>query len=120
MLTGPPEEFVPEHLQGTTLHGVAVMWSGDHADGADVFQPLRDLAPEVDLVGQMPYADFQCMIDDPPGLQNYWTADYHDEFPDDALDVFVKYGFERHRRRPADPRCRGAARSPSVPRTRRR
>ena len=43
----------------------------------------------------MPYADFQCMIDDPPGLHNYWSADYHDTFPDDALDVFVKYGFER-------------------------
>ena len=30
----------------------------------------------------MPYADFQCTIDDPPGLHNYWTADYHDDFPD--------------------------------------
>ena len=49
----------------------------------------------VDLVGPMPYADFQCMIDDPPGHRNYWTAEYHDDFPDDALDVFVKYGFER-------------------------
>ena len=53
------------------------------------------MAPEVDLVGPMPYAEFQCMIDDPPGLHNYWSADYHDDFPDDALDVFVKYGFER-------------------------
>ena len=43
----------------------------------------------------MPYADFQCMIDDPPGFRNYWTAEYHDDFPDDALDVFVKYGFDR-------------------------
>jgi FAD/FMN-containing dehydrogenase len=42
----------------------------------------------------MPYADFQCMIDDPPGLRNYWTADYHDTFPDDAVDVFVKYGHD--------------------------
>ena len=28
-------------------------------------------------------------------MHNYWSADYHDEFPDDAIDVFVKYGFER-------------------------
>jgi FAD/FMN-containing dehydrogenase len=35
------------------------------------------------------------MIDDPPGLYNYWSGDYHDTFPDEALDVFVKYGSER-------------------------
>ena len=28
-------------------------------------------------------------------MHNYWSADYHDTFPDEALDVFVKYGFER-------------------------
>jgi len=94
-LTGPPEEFVPAHLQGVTVAGIAAMWAGDADEGAEAVKPLRDLAPEVDLVGPMPYADFQCMIDDPPGLHNYWSADYHNEFPDEALDVFVKYGFER-------------------------
>jgi len=95
MLTGPPEPFIPEHLQGTTLAAFAVLWSGDADEGQDVIRPWRDLSPAVDLVGPMPYAEFQCMIDDPPGLQNYWTADYHDELPDEALDVFLKYGFER-------------------------
>jgi FAD/FMN-containing dehydrogenase len=94
-LTGPPEEFVPAHLQGTTVTGIALAWAGDPADGEAAAKPLLDLQPEVNLAGPMPYADFQCMIDDPPGLQNYWSADYHDDFPDDALDVFVKYGFER-------------------------
>jgi FAD/FMN-containing dehydrogenase len=94
-LTGPPEEFVPAHLQGTTIAVIALLWAGDVADGEAAIKPLRDLSPEIDLVGPMPYAEFQCMIDDPPGLHNYWTADYHDDFPDDALDVFVKYGFER-------------------------
>jgi len=95
MLTGPPEPFVPEHLQGNTVAGVAILWTGDEADGCDVIQPLRDLVPEVDLVDQMPYAVFNGMLDDPPGLHNYWTADYHDEFPDDALDIFLKYGSDR-------------------------
>ena len=94
-LTGPPEEFIPEHLQGQTLAAVALLWAGDVAEGEDAIADLRALRPEVDLVGPMPYADFQCMIDDPPGLGNYWSADYHDTFPDDALDIFVKYGFER-------------------------
>ena len=95
MLTGPPEEFVPAHLQGTTVTAVAVAWAGDPADGEAAIKVLRDARPEVDLVQPMPYAAFQCMIDDPPGLYNYWTADYHDDFPDEALDVFVKSGFER-------------------------
>ena len=96
MLSGPPEEFVPVHLHGRTIVAVALLWAGpDIADGESVIAPLRALQPEVDLVGPMPYADFQCMLDDPPGLRNYWTADYHDSFPDDALDVFVKYGADR-------------------------
>ena len=94
-LTGPPEEFIPVHLQGHALAAVALLWSGDVADGEDAIAGLRGLGPEVDLVSAMPYADFQCMIDDPPGLGNYWSADYHDAFPDEALDTFVKYGFER-------------------------
>ena len=95
MLTGPPEPFVPEHLVGTTCAAVAALWSGDHADAGDVLAPFRALAPEVDLVGPMPYAEFQCMIDDPPGFRHYWSGEYHDDFPDDAVDVFVEYGHER-------------------------
>ena len=95
LLTGPPEEFVPAHLQGTTVVGLAALWAGDVDEGAEAVKPFRDLSPEVDLVGPMPYADFQCMIDDPPGLHNYWSADYHDSFPDEALDVYLKYGFDR-------------------------
>jgi FAD/FMN-containing dehydrogenase len=95
LLAGPPEPFVPEHLQGTSCVAVALCWSGEMDEGADVIAPLRALAPEVDLVGPMPYADFNSMIDDPPGKRNYWTADYHDTFPDDAVDVFVKCGMNR-------------------------
>jgi len=29
------------------------------------------------------------MIDDPPGLRNYWTGDYLAGLPDPAVDVFV-------------------------------
>jgi FAD/FMN-containing dehydrogenase len=94
-LTAPPEDFVPAHLVGTTVVAVGLLHAGPVGEGRDLVKPLLDRAPEIDLVGPMPYADFQCMIDDPPGLRNYWTADYHDSFPDQALDVFVKYGFER-------------------------
>ena len=55
-----------------------------------LLEPLRALSPEVDLVGPMPYADFQCMIDDPPGLRNYWSAEYLAELNDDAIATFLK------------------------------
>jgi FAD/FMN-containing dehydrogenase len=94
-LTGPPEDFVPEHLQGAALVAVACMYNGPADEGEDVVASFRALRPEVDLFGPMAYADFQCMIDDPPGYRHYWSADYHDDFPDDAVDVFVKSGAER-------------------------
>lgn len=94
-LAGPPEPFIPEHLQGTTIVAVALCWTGEMDEGRDAIKALRDLQPEVDLVGPMPYTAFNSMLDDPPGLRNYWTADYHDSFPDAALDVYVKYGMNR-------------------------
>jgi hypothetical protein len=35
----------------------------------------------------MPYADWQCAIDDPPGYRNWWTAEYLHVVSDEAIDV---------------------------------
>ena len=94
-LTGPAEEFMPAHLQGTTVAAVAVLWAGEVVDGEEAIAPLPRPGTPGRLRLPTPYTDFQCIIDDPPGQRNYWSADYHDDFPDDALDVFVKYGFDR-------------------------
>jgi FAD/FMN-containing dehydrogenase len=91
-LSGPPEDFVPPDLQGQLCCGVAVFWAGERPeDGEPYAAPFRELAPAVDLVGPMPYAEFQRMIDDPPGLRNYWTADYLDALSDEAIDVFASH-----------------------------
>ena len=63
--------------------GVVFLYAGDPAEGVEQAAPLRDLGPAVDLVGEMGYADFQCMIDDPPDLYNYWSADYHADLSDE-------------------------------------
>jgi FAD/FMN-containing dehydrogenase len=89
-LTGPPEDFVPEHLQGQPAFAVAWCYYGAIEDGEALVAPLRALGPDVDLVGPMPYAEFQCMIDDPPGKRNYWSAEYVDELTDDVLAAFIK------------------------------
>ena len=95
MLSGPPEEFIPAHLQNQPMVAIAVMWSGDEAEGAALVQVMRDLEPDLDLVGPMPYAQLQSMIDDPPGFRQYWSADYHDAFPDQAIDLFLAAGRSR-------------------------
>jgi|tagenome__1003787_1003787.scaffolds.fasta_scaffold20943729_1 FAD/FMN-containing dehydrogenase len=94
-LSGPPEPFVPVPLQGNLCCGLAFLWAGGTIeDGEPYARRFRELQPAVDLVGPMPYAQFQCMIDDPPGLRNYWTADYLAGLPDAAIDVFVGHSNE--------------------------
>lgn len=94
-LTAPAEEAIPEHLRGRNVAAVVLLYAGDPGEGAEAIRPLRELQPAADLVQPMPYADFQCMTDDPPGKHNYWTADCHDTFPDQALEVLARYGASR-------------------------
>ena len=93
-VTGPPEPFVPEHLQGQPVFGIMWCCFGPASEGDMLIAPLRALGPDFDLVGPMPYADFQCMLDDPPGKRNYWSAEYLAGFDDDAIAAFVKSSSE--------------------------
>jgi len=87
-LTGPPEEFVPAHLQGKLLVGVAMVYAGTEADAREVFAPMFALAPEGVMVAEMPYDVVQSALDDPPGFRNYWSAEHLSAFPDAAVDAF--------------------------------
>ncbi|WP_030955478.1 FAD-binding oxidoreductase [Streptomyces sp. NRRL S-481] len=87
-LTGPPEEFVPEHLVGRLVCAVLLTYAGGEDDMRKVAQPLLALPHEAEIVGPIPYADLQCMIDDPPGMRNYWSAEYLTGAPDDFVDTF--------------------------------
>jgi FAD/FMN-containing dehydrogenase len=87
-LTGPPEEFVPPHLVGELVCAVLLTYAGGEEDLRKVAEPLLALPHEAEVVGAMPYADVQCMIDDPPGMRNYWSAEYLSSAPDDLVDVF--------------------------------
>lgn len=95
VLSGPPEPVIPLHLQGQPVVAVVVAWTGDEARGNEVLQAFRELAPEVDLVTSLPYTQMQSMLDDPPGLRQYWSGDYHDTLPDEALDIFLAAGADR-------------------------
>ncbi|CAM5227235.1 FAD-binding oxidoreductase [Streptomyces aurantiogriseus] len=87
-LTGPPEEFVPPHLVGTLLCAVLLTYAGAEDDLRKLAEPLLALPHEGEVVGTMPYVQLQRMFDDPPGLRNYWSAEYLTDAPDDFVDVF--------------------------------
>ncbi|MFI7501942.1 FAD-binding oxidoreductase [Streptomyces sp. NPDC049687] len=91
-LTGPPDEFVPSHLVGKRLSGALLTYAGTEEDMRKLAQPLLALPHETEIVGAMPYADVQCMIDDPPGMRNYWSAEYLTGAPDDFVDAYCALG----------------------------
>jgi FAD/FMN-containing dehydrogenase len=94
IVTAPPEEFVPDYLQGRQALGMAVLYVGDPEEGVGVVQPLLDLRPEVNLIQPMPYTAFQAALDPlaPPGLRSYWRGEYMRTLPDEAIDTFLRHG----------------------------
>jgi FAD/FMN-containing dehydrogenase len=95
-ITAPPEEFVPDHLKGQIVLGVAAIYVGDVDAGERAVQPFKDLAPEVDLIQPMPYTAFQAIVDAtaPPGMRSYWRGEYMNELTDEAIEVFVDHAPE--------------------------
>lgn len=95
LVTAPPADFVPEPARGKPIVAVVLFYNGPVTDGERVLAPLRSFGPPaVDLVQPMPYVAVQALMDDgnPKGLQNYWTADFFDALPDEAVDVLVEHG----------------------------
>jgi FAD/FMN-containing dehydrogenase len=91
-ITAPPAPFVPPEVQGHPVIGVVVSYAGDVEEGERVLAPLREFGPPaIDLVEPMPYLALQSLIEpaNPHGMQNYWTADFYDSLPDEAIEVLV-------------------------------
>jgi FAD/FMN-containing dehydrogenase len=89
-LTGPLDASFPAHLRGQPLLAVAWCHYGAIASGESLVVPLRDLSPAIDLVAPRPYAQFQGMIDDPPGKRNYWSAEYLTELSDEVIAAYIE------------------------------
>jgi FAD/FMN-containing dehydrogenase len=94
-ITAPPAPFVPEPVRGQPVVAIVICYAGPVEEGEEALRPLREFGPPgVDMVQPMPYVDVQRMIDDgnPKGLQNYWSAEFLAELPDEAIDVLVEHG----------------------------
>jgi FAD/FMN-containing dehydrogenase len=90
-LTGPPEPFVPEQMVGKLALAALVTYAGTEQEARDVTEPLMGLGHQAEVITELPYAELQCMLDDPPGLRNYWSAEYLTGLPDEAVDVYCAH-----------------------------
>lgn len=85
-LTGFDEGFVPEELVGNLTFTIFLFYAGTRQQALEVAAPLLELNPEGQMVQEMPYAEMNCLLDDPPGYRNYWSVEYLNEFPDEAVN----------------------------------
>jgi FAD/FMN-containing dehydrogenase len=93
-ITAPPAPFVPEPVRGQPVVGIVICYAGPIEEGEAALRPLREFGPPgIDLVQPMPYVAVQHLIDEgnPKGLQNYWSADFLAELPDEAVDTLVEH-----------------------------
>ena len=84
----------PPALQGERVCGVVWCYTGP-VDSADkVFQPVRDLRPDFEQLGPMPFPVLQSLFDPlyPPGLQWYWRGDFLTDLGDEAIARHLEYG----------------------------
>lgn len=49
---------------------------------------MLELGHDGEMIAEMPYAELQCMSDEPAIYRNYYSAEYLTAFPDEAADRY--------------------------------
>src|SRR6266542_2499368 len=91
----PPLPFVPEDRVGEPFIAMVACWAGPLDEGPKAVQPMRDVAPAVaELVTPMPYPALASAFDAllPPGLQQYWKANFSKELTDEGIEAHLEHG----------------------------
>jgi FAD/FMN-containing dehydrogenase len=96
LISAPEMDPIPEPVRGMPVMGLAVLYLGDPKDGPEAIKPLLELGPVMNMTQEMTYCEFQDIITEgnPPGVHNYWKADFYPELPDEAIDKFVEVAAE--------------------------
>jgi FAD/FMN-containing dehydrogenase len=80
--------------QGMPVAALILGYNGSIAEGEKVLAPARRFGkPVADVVGPMPYAARQRMLDEPNathGLQRYWRSAFTEQISDGLIDVMVE------------------------------
>ena len=94
LVTAPAEPFVPEQLHGRPVLGIIAAHFGALDDAERAIGPLRALGPPAaDLIGPMPYVDFQALLDPqaPEGWRWYNTGEHLDGLTDHAIETLIEH-----------------------------
>jgi FAD/FMN-containing dehydrogenase len=91
-VTAPDAEFVPEPARGHPMVGIICCYLGRPEDGPAAYAPLLELEPAMVMADVMPYVAVQGLIEaaNQKGNLNYWSADFYDDLPDEAIDTLVE------------------------------
>ena len=93
--TAPDAPFVPAPARGKPVVMVFAVYAGDPIQGEKVLAPLRAFGPPVaDLVHPSSYLEVQGGPPNPWGNQQYSTADYMRELPDEAIEVLARHALD--------------------------
>jgi FAD/FMN-containing dehydrogenase len=80
--------------EGMPVAALILGYNGPIADGEKVLAPARRFGkPLADVVGPMPYAARQRMLDEPNathGLQRYWRSAFTEQISDGLIDIMVE------------------------------
>jgi FAD/FMN-containing dehydrogenase len=96
--TAPDEVFMAAAMltapdgSGNKLIGIAMQHSGPLPAGEAFAKSIKAFGPPVmDVIGPMPYAASNMMLDDafPAGARNYWKSHFLHELSDGAIDALV-------------------------------
>jgi len=93
-LTVPFVPPFPEELHGQKMCAIVWCSTASPEETKRVTEPMRSLGkPALDHVGPMPFPSFQSLFDPlyPPGLQQYWRADFVRELSDAAIGRHLEH-----------------------------
>lgn len=93
LINAPPLPFLDSSWHGKPVLALALCWCGDLQAGERALAPLRRAgSPIADVIGPMPYAAWQQMLDPsaPAGRFNYWKSANFSTLPPPALNALTE------------------------------
>jgi len=90
-LTSAPDiPAFPDSVRGKGVVLVHLLYAGDYEAGEAATAAIRAFGPPAaDLVGPTSYVEYQSTTPLFPGSRNYWTADFYDTLPDEAVEILA-------------------------------
>ena len=88
----PPLPFLPEKVHGQPVVVLALLYTGDPAQGQQLIAPLHAFGtPEGAHVGVQPYTAWQKAFDPllAPGARNYWKSHNFSKLEDGLFDAVI-------------------------------